>query len=67
MLTIEDHWPPAETLTREHFFSGRRPINTTVTGAMLDDTRIFPATQDAPACPDFLFAGQREGRVCGFH
>jgi hypothetical protein len=29
----------------------------------------FPTTQhprDA-ACPDFLYAGRREGHVCGFH
>src|ERR1700691_5328142 len=58
----------ARTLTREHFFERPRAINTTVTGEMLDDTRIScHAALDAHACPDFLYAGQREGHVCGFH
>ena len=41
MLTIEDHWPTADNIEGEHFFSGRRAINTTVTGEMLDDSRDF--------------------------
>ncbi len=25
------------------------------------------AAQDTTACPDFLYAGLRNGHVCGFH
>jgi hypothetical protein len=57
----------ARTLTREHFFSGPRAINTTVTGEMLDDIRIScHAAPDAPACPDFLYAAKERVTCAAF-
>jgi hypothetical protein len=52
----------ARTLTREHFFSGPRVINTTVTGEMLDDIRIsYHAAPEGCRVPGFPVRGPKRG------